>query len=229
MITCGWISGIWGEKHIKTKLREVEEICNNFLGVDPITQLIPVRPAQHYTMAGIRTNKDGAVYGLKGLFSCGEAACWDMHGFNRLGGNSLAETIVAGKIVGEKVAEFLQGYEVAFDTALTRDALRKQQDRITALIQGKNGKENIYAIRNDMQNELIDRVGIFRNEKDLQTAVDNLQEIYSRARQVGLKSNGIGVNPELTLSLKIKGMVKLALCAAYAALQRTRKQGVPRP
>ena len=214
-----------GEKHIKTKLREVEEICNNFLGVDPITQLIPVRPAQHYTMAGIRTNKDGAVYGLKGLFSAGEAACWDMHGFNRLGGNSLAETIVAGKIVGEKVAEFLQGYEVTFDTALTRDVLRKQQDRIEALIRGKSGKENVYAVRNDMQNELMDRVGIFRNEKDLQTAVDNLQEIYSRAEQVGLKSNGIGVNPELSLSLKIKGMVKLALCAAYAALQRTESRG----
>ena len=115
-----------GAQHIKTKLREVEEICNNFLGVDPITQLIPVRPAQHYTMAGVRTNKDGAVYGLKGLFSAGEAACWDMHGFNRLGGNSLAETIVAGKIVGEKVAEFLKGYEVSFDTAVTRDAPRKR-------------------------------------------------------------------------------------------------------
>jgi len=214
-----------GAKHIKTKLREVEEICNNFLGVDPITQLIPVRPAQHYTMAGVRTNKDGAVYGLKGLFSAGEAACWDMHGFNRLGGNSLAETIVAGKIVGEKVAEFLKGYEVAFDTAVTRDALVKEQERIDALIQGKNGKENVYAVRNDMQNELMDRVGIFRNGTDLQTAVDNLQGIYERAQQVGLRSNGIGVNPELSLALKIKGMVRLSLCAAHAALQRTESRG----
>ena len=114
---------------------------------------------------------------------------------------------------------------MAFDTALTRDVLRKQQDRIEGLIQGKSGKENVYAVRNDMQNELMDRVGIFRNEKDLQTAVDNLQEIYSRAEQVGLKSNGIGVNPELSLSLKIKGMVKLALCVAYAALQRTESRG----
>ncbi len=214
-----------GEKHIKTKLREVEEICNNFLGVDPITQLIPVRPAQHYTMAGVRTNKDGAVYGLKGLFSAGEAACWDMHGFNRLGGNSLAETIVAGKIVGEKVTEFLQGYDVNFDTAVTRNALLKEQNRIDDLIQGKNGRENVFSVRSDMQNELMDRVGIFRNGTDLQTAVDNLQEIYARAQKVGLKSNGIGVNPELSLALKIQGMVKLALCAAYAALQRTESRG----
>lgn len=214
-----------GAKHIQTKLREVEEICNNFLGVDPITQLIPVRPAQHYTMAGIRTNKDGAVYGLKGLFSAGEAACWDMHGFNRLGGNSLAETIVAGRIVGEKVAAFLKGHEPTFESAVTRSALQKEQERIDALIQCKDGTENVYAVRNDMQNELMDRVGIFRNGKDLQTAVDNLESIYSRASNVGLRSNGMGANPELTLALKIKGMVKLALCAAYAALQRTESRG----
>ena len=214
-----------GAKHIQTKLREVEEICNNFLGVDPITQLIPVRPAQHYTMAGIRTNKDGAVYGLKGLFSAGEAACWDMHGFNRLGGNSLAETIVAGRIVGEKVAAFLKGHESTFESAVTRSALQKEQERINALIQCKDGTENVYAVRNDMQNELMDRVGIFRNGKDLQTAVDNLESIYSRASNVGLRSNGMGANPELTLALKIKGMAKLALCAAYAALQRTESRG----
>ncbi|MCG6945004.1 MAG: fumarate reductase flavoprotein subunit [Deltaproteobacteria bacterium] len=214
-----------GEHHIKTKLREVEEICNNFLGVDPITQLIPVRPAQHYTMAGVRTNKDGSVYGLKGLFSAGEAACWDMHGLNRLGGNSLAETIVAGKIVGEKIVEFLQGYEVQYNTGAIRDGVIRQQERIDDFISGKNGNENVYEIRNAMQDELMERVGIFRNGRDLQKAVDNLQEIYARAQKVGLRSNGIGVNPELTLALKIQGMVKLALCTAYGALQRTESRG----
>jgi fumarate reductase flavoprotein subunit len=214
-----------GERHIKTKLREVEEICNNFLGIDPITQLIPVRPAQHYSMAGVRTDKNGAAYGLKGLFSAGEAACWDMHGFNRLGGNSLAETVVAGKIVGEKIVEFLQGYEVQYNTGVIRDAVIRQEERIERLISGKNGKENVYEIRNAMQDELMDRVGIFRNGKDLQTAVDNLQEIYQRAKKVGLRSNGIGVNPEVTLALKIQSMVRLALCTAYAALQRTESRG----
>ncbi len=214
-----------GAHHIKTKLREVEEICNNFLAVDPITQLIPVRPAQHYTMAGIRTNKDGAAYGLKGLFSAGEAACWDMHGFNRLGGNSLAETVVAGKIVGGKMAEFLEGYEVRFDTALIKDTVKKEQERIDRLVAGRDGKENVYDIRNTMQDELMDKVGIFRNGKDLQKAVDNLQEIYGRAKKVGLRSNGKGVNPELALALKIQGMVRLALCTAYGALKRTESRG----
>jgi fumarate reductase flavoprotein subunit len=214
-----------GAHHIKTKLREVEEICNNFLGIDPITQLIPVRPAQHYSMAGVRTDKDGAADGLKGLFSAGEAACWDMHGFNRLGGNSLAETIVAGKIVGEKIVEFLEGYEVQYNTAVIRGAVIKQEERIDRLISGKDGKENVFEIRNGMQDELMERVGIFRNGADLQKAVENLQEIYARAKKVGLHSNGIGVNPEVTLALKIQGMVKLALCTAYAALQRTESRG----
>jgi fumarate reductase flavoprotein subunit len=214
-----------GERHIKTKLREVEEICNNFLGIDPITQLIPVRPAQHYSMAGVRTDKYGAAYGLKGVFSAGEAACWDMHGFNRLGGNSLAETVVAGKIVGEHIVEFLQGYEIQYKTGVIRDAVIRQQERIGRLVSGKNGKESVYEVRNAMQDELMEGVGIFRNGKDLQTAVDNLQEIYQRAKKVGLRSSGIGVNPELTLALKIQGMVKLALCTAYAALQRTESRG----
>jgi len=214
-----------GEKHIKTKLREVEEICNHFLGVDPITQLIPVRPAHHYSMAGVRTDKDGAAYGLKGLFSAGEAACWDMHGFNRLGGNSLAETIVAGKIVGEKIAEFLQGYDVQFNTAAIRDAASRERERIDRLVAGKDGNENVFDIRSAMQDELMERVGIFRNGTDLQKAVDNLQEIHARSQKVGLRSNGVGVNPELALALKIQGMVRLALCTAYGALQRTESRG----
>lgn len=214
-----------GATHIKTKLREVEEICNNFLGIDPISQLIPVRPAQHYTMAGIRTNKDGAVYGLRGLFSAGEAACWDMHGFNRLGGNSLAETVVAGKIVGKKIVEFMKSHEARFSTAIIKDAVAKDQERIKRLISGRNGKENVYAIRNAIQNELMDRVGIFRNGADLQKAVDNLLEIKTRVSKVGLHSNGVGANPELSLSLKIDGMIKLALCTAYGALKRTESRG----
>jgi len=214
-----------GEKHIKTKLREVEEICNEFLGVDPITQMIPVRPAQHYSMGGVRTNKDGAAYGLKGLFSAGEAACWDMHGFNRLGGNSLAETIVAGKIVGEKIAEFLQGYEVDFKTAVVKDAVKKQEERIDRIIKGADGKENVYEVRNAMQDQLMDYVGIFRNGEDLKKAVDNLQVIYERSQKVGLRSYSLGANPELALALKIRGMVRMALCVAYAALQRTESRG----
>ncbi|MBI5605659.1 MAG: fumarate reductase flavoprotein subunit [Deltaproteobacteria bacterium] len=214
-----------GAHHIKTKLREVDEICNKFLGIDPITQMIPVRPAQHYSMGGVRTNKDGAAYGLKGLFAAGEAACWDMHGFNRLGGNSLAETIVAGKIIGEKVADFLEGYEVQFKTEAVRSALKRDEERIERLIQGKDGQENVFELRKVMQDDLMDRVAIFRNHPDLKMAVESLQVLYERAQKVGVNAFGPGANPELTLALRFKGMVRLALCIAYGALVRTESRG----
>ena len=214
-----------GEKHIKTKLREVEEICNEFLDVDPITQMIPVRPAQHYSMGGVRTNKDGAAYGLKGLFAAGEAACWDMHGFNRLGGNSLAETIVAGRIVGDRVVEFLQGYEATVKTEVISDTAKKQQERIDRIVKSKDGKENVYEVRNGIQDTLMDYVGIFRNGPDLQKAVDKLSELYEQAKKVGLRSASLGSNPELGFALKIKGQARLALCVAYGALMRTESRG----
>ncbi|MGD0398572.1 MAG: fumarate reductase flavoprotein subunit [Syntrophobacteraceae bacterium] len=214
-----------GAHHIKTKLREVEEICNEFLDVDPITQMIPVRPCQHYSMGGVRTNKDGAAYGLKGLYSAGEAACWDMHGFNRLGGNSLAETIVAGRIVGEKIVEFLQGYQGEFKTAVVQDAVKKQQVRIEKVV-GGSGKESAYELRAAMGDALMDGVGIFRKQEDLQTAVDRLQVIYDRSKNLGLRSTSThGPNPELGVALRVPGMLRLALCIAYGALMRTESRG----
>ncbi|MEQ9561397.1 MAG: FAD-binding protein, partial [Woeseiaceae bacterium] len=112
-----------GEKHLTTKLREVFDICRDFAGMNPATDLIPVRPMQHYSMGGVRANKDGMAYNMAGLFAVGEAACWDMHGFNRLGGNSLAETLVAGRIVGSRVAEFAAGHALRGNAADFTEAL----------------------------------------------------------------------------------------------------------
>ena len=214
-----------GEEHITGKLREVYEICTYFLGVNPIHQLIPVRPTQHYSMGGVRTNKDGAAYGLKGLFSAGEAACWDMHGFNRLGGNSLAETVVAGGIIGRKVAEYLQGSETMFKTALINDAVKRQKGRINDLINGTHGSENVYKVRAAMQEALHKGANIFRTQEGLEKCVASLQETLVRAKKVGLRSNGLGVNPELASALKLEGQVKMALMVAYGALMRTESRG----
>jgi len=214
-----------GEEHITGKLREVYEICTYFLGINPIHQLIPVCPTQHYSMGGVRTNKDGAAYGLNGLFSAGEAACWDMHGFNRLGGNSLAETVVAGGIVGKKIAEYLKGCETEFKTSLINDTVKEQEARIKALITSANGSENVYKVRAAMQDALNKGANIFRTEEGLKECVASLQDTLIRARNVGLRSNGIGVNPELAVALKLEGQVKMALMVAYGALMRTESRG----
>ncbi len=213
-----------GEKHITTNLREVYDISTHFLGVNPIHQLIPVRPTHHYSMGGVRINKDGHAYGLEGLFSAGEAACWDMHGFNRLGGNSLAETIVSGRIVGHKLVEFLKGYETVFSTAEMTAAATKVKDRIAALLRGTG--DDCYTLRNEMQDVMMEHVGIFRNGKDLEAGVVKLQNLLERCGNMRLASGNLpGPNAELSMALRIPGMLKLALCTAYGALMRTESRG----
>ena len=213
-----------GEKHITTNLREVYDISTHFLGVNPIHQLIPVRPTQHYSMGGVRINKDGHAYGLQGLFAAGEAACWDMHGFNRLGGNSLAETIVSGRVVGKKLVEVLQGYECVFSTAAMSDATAKVRERIENLLRGTG--DDCYTLRNAMQDIMMEHVGIFRNGKDLEAGVAKLQDLLERSKNMRLRGGNIpGPHGELSMALRVPGMLKLALCTAYGAQQRTESRG----
>lgn len=214
-----------GEKHINTNLREIANICRNFAGIDPVHELIPVRPTQHYSMGGVRTNKMGHVYHMEGLFAIGETACWDLHGFNRLGGNSLAETVVAGMLIGEEIAKFTAETSVAIPTNLVEDFVKSENDRIQGLVEGRNGKENVYEIKHEMERTLSEHVGIFRTEEHLQIAVNKLHELHQRAQQVGLRSDGRGNNPELAAALRIKGMVRLAYSVALGAMNRTESRG----
>ncbi len=214
-----------GAKHINTNLREIANICRNFNGIDPVHELIPVRPTQHYSMGGVRTNADGKVYGLDNLFALGEAACWDLHGFNRLGGNSLAETVVAGKIVGNKIAEYTREASLEVKTSLIEEHLGVQRNRILRLQNRQDGTEYIYDIRREMEQVLSQNVGIFRTEGPLQEAVDKLRELYERSLHIGLRGGGRGGDPELASALRLPGMVRLALCISKGALARKESRG----
>jgi len=213
-----------GAKHLHTKLREVYDICKYFIGIDPITELVPVRPTQHYSMGGIRVNKDGHVYNMKGLFSAGEAACWDLHGFNRLGGNSLAETIVAGMVVGKQVTAFAKANPVEVSTSLARQFEERQQKRIDALYAG-SGRESVVGIKRDMAEILSDKVGIFRTGEGLKEAVAEFSKLIRRADEIKVRSTIPGRNMELTEALKLKGMVKLGFCIAAGAEARKESRG----
>ncbi|GIK88031.1 MAG: fumarate reductase flavoprotein subunit [Betaproteobacteria bacterium] len=215
-----------GEQHIRHNLREVYEICHYFMGVDPVKDMIPVRPAQHYTMGGVRTKPSGESPTLKGLFSAGEAACWDMHGFNRLGGNSVAETVVAGMIVGEYVADFCDRAEndVNIPTGVVREFLEREQAKLDRLAQG-GGSEDAAKLKARMQEIMTAKVGIFRRGKDLEEAVDELQELLVRSRSIGLRSRAPGPNPELVTAYRTQKMLRLALTVAYGALTRTESRG----
>ncbi|WP_300465135.1 fumarate reductase flavoprotein subunit [Desulfobacula sp.] len=213
-----------GRKHIEKNLREVKEICEYFLGIDPVEALIPVRPTQHYSMGGIRTNATGESPTLQGLFAAGEAACWDMHGFNRLGGNSVAETVVAGMIVGEYVADYCGANAVNISTTTIQHFMKREEKKITALLFRDFG-ENPFQLKAEMQKIMMDDVGIFRNAADLEKAVEELKVLNQRAKRIALRNRISSSNPELVEAIRVPKMIKLAQCVAYGALLRTESRG----
>ncbi len=213
-----------GRKHVETNLREVKEICENFLGIDPAKDWIPVRPTQHYSMGGIRTNATGESPQLAGLFSVGEAACWDMHGFNRLGGNSLAETVVGGMIIGKYVADFCEKNTLEINTAEIEASMAKMQQEINGLLVGK-GTENVFDIKLEMQRIMMDYVGIFRNGPELEKAIAELKELLVRSKSIGLKCKKRHGNPELVEALRVPRMLRVALTVACGANARTESRG----
>ncbi len=213
-----------GRKHVETNLREVKEICENFLGIDPAKDWIPVRPTQHYSMGGIRTNATGESPQLAGLFSVGEAACWDMHGFNRLGGNSLAETVVGGMIIGKYVADFCEKNTLEVNTAKIEASMAKMQQEIDGLLVGK-GTENVFDIKLEMQRIMMDYVGIFRNGPELEKAIAELKDLLVRSKSIGLKCKKRHGNPELVEALRVPRMLRVALTVACGANARTESRG----
>jgi fumarate reductase flavoprotein subunit len=214
-----------GDEHLRTKLREVWDICRDFVGLDPAKDLIPVRPTQHYSMGGVRVNKEGEAYNMAGLFAVGEASCWDMHGFNRLGGNSLAETIVSGRLVGRHIAKTIGNGSVDVDTQVANEAVKNAEDRAARLLAAEGPGPGAYEIRDTMAEVMIGRVGIFRTGEELTLAVNELKELLVKCDKIVLRSKVPGMNPELTFALRIKNMVRLSLITAMGALARTESRG----
>jgi fumarate reductase flavoprotein subunit len=215
-----------GRAHIEKNLREVKEICEYFLDIDPAVDYIPIRPTQHYSMGGIRTDYRGESQTLGGLFACGESACWDMHGFNRLGGNSVAETVVSGMIVSEFVADYCESpaSDITISTSLIQEFIQRESESINALIHSE-GSENAYALRARMEEIMMDKVGIYRNGKNLEEAVNELEELLVRSRNISIKTKTTGANPELVTAYRVQKMLKVALCVALGAHQRTESRG----
>ncbi len=214
-----------GREHLTTKLREVWDICQDFVGIDPSEELIPVRPTQHYSMGGIRVNKDGAAYGLAGLYAVGEAGCWDMHGFNRLGGNSLTETIVTGRLIGMKAAEHAAGTNIDASVSMALDAVAAVDARASNWLSRSGKGPSVYELRDRMAETMHGKVGVFRTGDELDEAVQELKGLIAECDQAVLRSKGPGMNPELSFAFRLEGMLKLALVTAMGASARTESRG----
>lgn len=225
-----WLDiSILGRAHVEKNLRDVQDICKTFNGIDPADEgpkgWAPVLPMQHYSMGGIRTKPTGESQWLDGLFACGEAACWDMHGFNRLGGNSCAETVVAGMIVGDYFADYCKNNGEIIDTNIVKDFLTKEYQYLKSLVD-KEGKYSVFEIKNRMKEIMWDKVAIFRTGEGLKEAVDELEKLYKESQNVKVHCKELDcANPELEEAYRVPRMLKVALCVAYGALLRTESRG----
>ena len=224
-----WLDiSILGREHIEKNLRDVQEICQIFNGIDPADEgrkgWAPVLPMQHYSMGGIRTKPTGESQKLNGLFACGEASCWDMHGFNRLGGNSVSETVVAGMIIGNYFADYCLSNDVTIPTSTVQKFLDKEDKYLNDIL-AYNGNEDIFRIKNRMQNLMDEKVGIFRDGVNLKAAVEELEELLAKTKHITVKSKERAGNPELEEGYRVPRMLKIALCVAKGALQRTESRG----
>ncbi len=213
-----------GEEKIATRLPGIRDICNKFLGIDPADEPIPVQPGQHYTMGGIDCDKDSASR-VSGFYAAGEAACVSVHGANRLGGNSLLETIVYGKIAGEHASGYVSGKSDAGagDEALG-DALKREEEKLDKFL-GSDGPEDPSDIKQEMQTVMKEKIGIFRTKDKLAEAAEKMTELRERYSKIKLRHTGRKFNFDLMWNLELGGSLDVAEVIVRGALAREESRG----
>ena len=212
-----------GEKVIDTKLPFVRELCLKYENLDPVRELIPVRPVIHYMMGGVHTDIHGATP-LPGLYAAGEVACMNINGANRLGSNSLTELLVFGARAGKAAAHFALG-----QADPTHGVLAQAQDEERRLnkdfLEKTGGTERIATLRTEMQQAMESGAGIYRDEEGLRAAADKIGQLKERLRNVSLDDRSRTFNTELIACLELANMVDLADAIVQSGLERTESRG----
>jgi len=209
-----------GKRKILEKLPQIRELAIDFEGIDPIEEPIPIRPTAHYCMGGIDTNINTATV-IDGLFAAGECACVSVHGANRLGGNSLLDIVVFGKIAGEMAAEYASSSELP---EFPVEKLKSERQKIESLFE-KDGKEKLTTLRNELSDALSEGAGIFRDETKLKKALEKVKEIKERANHIKVEDLSYTFNTNLQQTLEFLNMIELAEVTVLAALERRESRG----
>jgi succinate dehydrogenase / fumarate reductase flavoprotein subunit len=212
-----------GREKILDRLPGIRQIAMDFAGVDPTLKSIPVQPAQHYSMGGIPTNVDGET-SLFGLFAAGECACVSVHGANRLGGNSLLETLVFGARAGRKAIERVEAEKKSFNKTVFQERLRAFQSRLEGIFERKR-EEPGFLIRDEMKALMTSQVGIFRKESALLAAKEKIKELKKRFLRIGLKQRDLAFNNEFIQYYELEGMIHLAEVIVEGAVAREESRG----
>lgn len=211
----------FGEEKIAQRIPQVRDLARRFAGVDIVRQPIPVQPAQHYSMGGIRTSVWGETR-IAGLLAAGECGCVSVHGANRLGGNSLLETIVFGRRAGMKALEYASQFRRS--KAPSAHRISERMGELTGLLD-RQGPENIYALKNILGKIMREKVGVFRVGPEIEQALDEIRRLKQRVGQIGLRSRGLIYNVELLAALELRNLLTLAEVIALGALSRRESRG----
>ncbi len=209
-----------GRGRILERLPQIRELALEFAGLDPIETPIPVRPGAHYQMGGVRTNQWGET-DLPGLYAAGECACVSVHGANRLGGNSLLETIVFGRRAGSRAGAYVRN---ASPKSVGHSALRAEQDRVRRLFTNP-GPERAWQVRDDLGKLMSQNLGIFRTSQSMAEAKDRLRELRARSEAVSVQDKGRIFNSDLIQAFELHSLVDIADTIVVSAMARLESRG----
>jgi len=209
-----------GAERIIDRLPGSRELAMTFAGIDPIYEPVPVRPGAHYHMGGIETDSDGATE-LTGLYAAGECACVSVHGANRLGGNSLMETITFGRRSGRAAAEWaLSHTTIDVPESVERDAERKLRELLE-----RDGGERPWKIREELGESMLENFAVFRREEQMAKQIEIIQELRERYRSVYVEDKGDVFNSDLTQAIELGNMLDTSWTMLQAGIARKESRG----
>jgi succinate dehydrogenase / fumarate reductase flavoprotein subunit len=217
---------VTGEE-LLAKLPDIVDFARTYLGVDPVSQPMPVQPTAHYAMGGIPTNMYGEVVVdehntiMPGMYAAGEVACVSVHGANRLGTNSLLDLIVFGKYSGLRAAEYANGVDFK---PLPQDPTDFTRQQLDAILNG-NGSENAFDIAEEMKSVMFDHVGVFRTEEGMSQALEKVRELRERIKNVQRPDRGKIFNTDVLNIWEIVSLLELAEVTTVSALARKESRG----
>jgi succinate dehydrogenase / fumarate reductase flavoprotein subunit len=212
---------------ILAKLPDIIDFCRTYMGVDPVSQPMPVQPTAHYGMGGIPTNARGEVVVdennkiMPGLYAAGETACVSVHGANRLGTNSLLDIVVFGRESGQRAAEYASSVDF---TSLPKEVTGFVQEHLDGL-RGGDGSEKAADLRREMQEVMFEHVGVFRVEEGMQQAVEKVRVLKQRFKKVRVEDQGRIFNTDVLEAWELGCLLDLAEVTAVSALERKESRG----
>jgi succinate dehydrogenase / fumarate reductase flavoprotein subunit len=216
-----------GKEVLAAKLPDITSFCKTYLGIDPADAPIPVLPTAHYAMGGIPTDihgrvvRDGKGSIVEGLYAAGECACVSVHGANRLGTNSLLDLVVFGRRAGQHIGDYVKQVDMPRVGENAADFAKAWIDRLT---DGKTGPHGGH-ITEEMQTVMMEKVGIYRNDGEMQTAVDTLTELRERYKTVRIQDTSRQFNTDLLELIELGNLLDLSLITAVSAKNRQESRG----